>query len=503
VILTNCRIWGREDADTLVIRGDQIEEFCSRSRLPDSLAGDDEIVDLGGRFVLPGFIDAHVHLFNTGLTEGGWRVALAERPREETLSVLSDAVHARGAGEWVIGSGWDEGLWDSKEYLSREELDRVSVRSPVAAVRMDGHLIVVNTRALEDAVERLPGELVDALVDAKRGEIREEAAWKLLGLLEPDASTLKDALTAAAEHAHALGVTSVHAMMPRNRVPVLLESAGRDRLRVNVYHRVSNPAEIAEIEAGEAYDGKWVRFGGVKAFADGSLGARNAALNDEYSDGGRGELNHSDESMREILERSESNQWQTAVHAIGDRAIDQVIAAHESVGTTRSLRHRIEHAELVHAGHVERASRLGLAFSMQPNFIGNWSGPGSMNERRLGRARDEVSNPLAMVERSGASLAFGSDGMPISPLYGIYSAVNAPYAAQRIGAMRAIRGYTEGGALLSFEEDVKGRLVKGALADLVVMDRNPLEQGDDIMNRRIERVYVGGACVYQSARKEE
>lgn len=503
MILTNCKLACRPDADSLVIRDGRIARICSRELLPDVDVSDAEWIDLGGKAVVPGFIDAHVHLFNTGLTESGWRVGLAGMSRDETLVVLAAAAGDRGGGDWVVGGGWDEGIWTSQKYLSREELDRVSTRTPIAAVRMDGHLLIVNSPALEMAKRVLTAEAFGALVDPGLGEVREDAAWRLLASIEPDTATLTDALAAAARHAHRLGVTSVHAMMPRERVPVLLSAGGRHRLRVNVYHRVSTPGEVGEIDPDSGCDSAWVRFGGVKAFADGSLGAANAAVSESYPNGGSGKLNHTDESMRAIIERSNRAGWQTAIHAIGDRAIEQVLAAHERVGTSPDLRHRIEHAELASMDQIRRARDLGVALSMQPNFIGKWSGPGSMNERRLGRERDEVSNPLRYVVDAGARLGFGSDGMPMSPLYGMHSAVNGPYASQRISAGEALSYYTEGGAWLSFEEGIKGRLEEGFLADLTVLDRDPCAEPGSIADRRVERVYVDGECVFDAMLGED
>jgi len=496
VILTRCQFLGRPDVDTIAIHEGRIDGLFSAAALPDHLQ--DEIrMDMGGRPVLPGFVDAHVHIFHTGLAECGWRISLDGLTRDETLAALSEAVRARGGGEWVIASGWDEGTWARKDYLMREELDRVSDQSPMAAVRMDGHLVVVNTPALKAASEVLRQSRFGELVDERRGEVREDAVWELLEWLEPDHETLSEALAAAAHHAHRLGITSVHTMTPPNRVPVLLAAGGRHRLRINVYHRISGPEGMERIDAAGAYDGEWVRFGGVKAFADGSLGAGNAAVNEPYIFGGRGALNHPDLVMDAILDRAERANWQTAIHAIGDRAIEQVLACHERVGTSKRLRHRVEHAELATRDTIERAGSLGIALSMQPNFIGNWSGPGSMNERRLGRVRDETSNPLAWVAEAGTRLALGSDGMPMSALYGVHSAVNGPYPAQRLSVDDALRFYTEGGAWLSFEEDIKGSLAPGAFADLIVLDDDPRSDPAGIADRRVEQVFVGGESVYR------
>ena len=498
MILSNGTFASHPEADTLAVSGGRIEAIGREESISKTHSPDEDRIDLNGRAVLPGFIDAHVHVFGTGLTALGWRVDLAGMARQETCAVLAAAVAERGASEWVLAAGWDESHWADRRHLSRRELDQFSPRSPVAAVRMDGHLLVVNSEGLRVAREFLSPDLDSELVDPETGEIREEAAWQVVESLEPDRSTLDDALAAAARLCHRCGVTSIHSMTPSSRVPILLSARGRDRLRVTVFQKVTEAAEIGEVYAGDGFDEEWVRFGGVKAFADGSLGAGNAAVTASYLDGGNGVLNHTDASLEEIIRRSEESGWRTAIHAIGDRAIEQVLRAHASVGSSAGLRHRIEHVELATREQVERARSLGLCLSMQPNFTGNWSGPGSMYERKLGRSRDMESNPLRHVLDSGAPLAFGSDGMPVSPIYGLHWAVNAAYESQRVTVDEAIAAYTEGGARFSLEEDVKGRLDVGAYADLVVLDEDPHRAPDRLCERRVERVFVGGECVFKA-----
>jgi len=498
MIFHNGRFLSCPDADLLVVKGDLIAAVGPKEAISEDLLSDSEIIDLDGGLLLPGFVDSHVHIFGTGLVEMGWRIDLTGMTREETYAVLAAAVEERGAREWVLAVGWDESQWPDCRYLSRRELDRFSPRTPVAAVRMDGHLLVVNSEGLRVVRELLPCDVVRKLVDAERGEIREEAAWKMLASLEPDRSTLTEALGAAARLCHCCGVTSVHTMTAQNRIPVLLDAKGRNRLRVTAYHKVAGVDEIAGLGEGEDFDGTWVRFGGVKAFADGSLGASNAAVSEPYADGGTGVLNHTAASLEAILRRCEEGGWQTAIHAIGDRAIEQVLRVHATVGSSRELRHRIEHFELPTGDQIERVRRLGLLLSMQPNFIGNWSGPGSMYERKLGGARDRDSNPLRRVLDADVPLAFGSDGMPLAPLYGLASAVSAVHESQRLTLDEAFACYTEGGAWFSSEDTVKGRLEVGALADLVIMDQDPRAAPDRLTERRIDRVYVGGECVYVS-----
>lgn len=450
-----------------------------------------ETIDLSGRPVLPGFIDAHVHLLDAGLREIGWRVDLSGLSRDEALSTLRDEVKLR-QGEWVIGEGWDESRWEDASYLTREELDRVSPDSPLGAIRMDGHMIVLNRAGLR-AASALP-DPGSALFDPEDGILREGAAWALLEAIEPDPSTLADALSAAARLCHRLGVTTVHTMEKPARVPVLFERRGRDLLRIGVYQTVGSPSEIKRIARCE--NDRWFRFLGVKVFTDGSIGAGSAAVAEAYPSGGNGILNYADEELFQLLSSATRIGYQAAVHAIGDRAIDQVLRAYSAFNDPAELRNRIEHFELPGPGQIESVKRLGLCLSMQPNFIGNWSGEGRMYVERLGAERDAASNPLRSIVDERIPLAFGSDGMPISPLYGIHSAVNAPYPTQRLTLAEAISSYTEGGARIGFEERVKGRIEEGFLADLVVLDEDPSLSLGEVNERRVEMTFVGGVCVY-------
>jgi len=245
------------------------------------------------------------------------------------------------------------------------------------------------------------------------------------------------------------------------------------------------------------YGDPWLRFGGIKIFADGSIGAQNAAVSEPFSGGGTGELNYQDAELASMIRAAELAGWQTVIHAIGDRAIEQVLDAHEVVGTDSALRHRIEHFELPHREQLVRVAKLGLCISMQPNFIGNWSGPNSLYVDRLGAARDRASNPLRLIVDEGLPLAFGSDGMPVSPLYGLHWAVNAPYRDQRLTAEEAMERYTTGGAWFGFEEKIKGRIVPGMLADLVVLDEDPRLHPERIEERTVEMTFVGGERVYE------
>ena len=493
LVLHSGTIHAHEDLDAVVIGGDRILTVGRSEELLSHVGGDALRIDLRGRVVLPGFVDAHVHLMHTGLVESGWRIDLTNRTREDVLESLRDAARSRGSGEWIVAYGWDESGWSDRRYLVRGELDGVSLESPILAIRMDGHLLTVNSRALK----LLPTSAPESLVDRESGLVREAAVTETLSRIVPDRITAAEALSAATRLCHRLGVTSVHTMSRLLDVPALMSRRAERRLRVTICPEAASFDEVKAVGFATGFGDPWLRFGGIKIFADGSIGAQNAAVSEPFIGGGTGELNHEDAELVSMIRDAERTGWQTVVHAIGDRAIGQVLDAHETVGTDPTLRHRIEHFELPQEKQLARAAKLGLCVSMQPNFIGNWSGPESLYVDRLGAERDRASNPLRRVVDEGLPLAFGSDGMPVSPLYGLHWAANGPYPDQRLTAEEAIERYTAGGAWFGFEEDIKGRIEPGMLADLVVLDEDPLLRPERIEERTVEMTFVGGERVYE------
>jgi hypothetical protein len=482
------------EADSLAIGEGRILALGrSETILPLAQEGT-RTIPLQGKALLPGFIDAHTHLLSVGLKEIGWEIDLSGRSREDVLTQLANVAHERGKGEWVIARGWDESSWKERAYLTRTELDRIAPTNPVVAVRVDGHLLIANSVALA----KIPPHANPKLIDRARGFVREEAAFTFQRSIEPEEETLREGLHAATASAHRLGITSVHTMEPADRLKLYLNERGKIRLRVTLYPKVPciDALKTFGIRSGGGDD--WLRIGGVKLFADGSIGAGNAALGAPYADSGEtGALNYTDEALFSIIRRADEAGLQTVVHAIGDRGIEQVLRAHSTIRTSKTLRHRIEHFELPTPPQIERAARLGLHLSMQPNFVGNWSGEGSLYEKRLGKDRDQQSDPHRLVVDAGIPLAFGSDCMPISPLYGLHWAVNAPHPAQRVTVEEGIACYTTMGAHFSFEEDTKGKLAPGMLADLVILNKDPRRVSGRIADVQVETTIVGGEVVYQ------
>jgi len=389
-------------ADSLAIGGKKVLAIGQVEEMAPLASEITQTIDLRGRTVLPGFIDAHTHFLQVGLEEISSVTDLSELNRADTLAKLAEAVRARGEGEWVIGRGWDESVWQDPSYLSREELDRIAPKNPVVAVRIDGHLLTVSNLALK----QIPADVNQGQVDISRGILREKEAFAFLRTIEPDAETLRDALYAATALAHRLGITSVHTMLPSNWIRPYMRERGRIKLRVTLYPEIFclDALETLGIESG--FGDEWLRLGGVKLFADGSIGAGNAALEEPFVDSGEnGSLNYTDEELVHLVRRAEKAGLQTAIHAIGDRAIEQVLRAHLTAGTSRELRHRIEHFELPTEAQIARARDMGLNISMQPNFVGNWSGDEKMYQARLGAQRGHSA--IGRVTLTASSLRLG------------------------------------------------------------------------------------------------
>ena len=481
-------------AEALAVSGGRILAVGSQADVLRFRAPHTEIVDLHGKALLPGFVDAHMHLVSQGLKEIGYYLDLSDaRSGEEALERVRGAVRERGPGEWVLGRGWDESRWPQKRYLTREDLDGVAPGNPVVLVRVDGHILVANTQALE----RVPLKAPPEECDAQTGLLRERAAWAFLAELRPSSEEIEQALLAAQKRAHALGITCVHdVVIPEHlRAYLKLHKRGKLTLRVRLNVGVEHLDALEELGLGSEFGDDRLRLGAVKVFTDGSIGARNAALFEPYADAPstRGRLNYPQEELDQLVKRAHEAGFQLMIHAIGDRAIEAALTALERAGVTPEDRPRIEHFELPTEEQLERAARLGVIASMQPNFV-QWSGPGSLYEKRLGPERDRRIDPHRRVLERKIPLAFGSDGMPFGPLYGIRCAVSAPHEPQRPTAEEALRAYTWGGAYAGFQERELGTLEPGKRADLVVLTEDPLRAFPP--EYRVERVYSAGELVF-------
>jgi len=477
-------------------------------------ATDPEPMDLDGRTVLPGFVDAHTHVFSVGVQRIETDLSDAA-DRAEALERLSDNAADTDSGEWVLGFGYDESTWPvgDRDYLTRDDLDAVSESHPVVAYRVDGHTAGLDTAALErvsfDGVE---DDVVVA--DGRRtGRVVEEAVGRVRVAAHPDAGKLRRALAAAAERYHELGVTSVQTMAGltavrdhgnvRHEALHAARRAGELDLRVTYYVHASQAGSLSDLQLSSAFGDDRLRVGGLKTFSDGSIGARTAKLHGEYADeaGEDGLMVHDGDRLEAWFREAARADQQIATHAIGGAAIDEVIDRYEAVAEEYdddvNPRLRIEHAELAADEAIERMAEAGVVASVQPNFL-KWSRSGGLYEARLGTDALAANNRYADMLDANVAVAFGSDKMPPGPLYGIQEAVTADHDAQRLSVDEALAAYTRGAAHAEFAEDEKGRLVPGFLGDAVVLDRDPYDSPDAVGDCRVEATVLGGEVVYEA-----
>lgn len=505
LVLVNGRIFTAAPRDPwargMAIAGDRIGVVGSDAQAERWSGRGTAVVDLGGRVVVPGFIDAHAHMADAA-GEIGWVRLDRCRSLERAVSVLAIAAAAQAPGTWVVAADWDESKWPERRYPVRDDLDRASRDRRILAVRIDRHMASLNSAALEEVrgLVALRGFDVDG-TGRPTGILKEDALNALWDRMGPSEAALDRGLGVVMGRAHRLGITSIHDVVDRRGWQAYQRAHRRGRLRVRVCAMLRDDLLPSAIAAGlmTGLGDEWLRLGAIKVFSDGSIGARTAALSEPYSDAPheRGLLVHSPGELRSILESAHRASWQTATHAIGDAAIDAVLDALESVDDAAPLtgsRHRIEHYELPTEAALERSRRLGIIASCQPNFIGQWSRPGGMYDVRLG-ARAGRNNPYRRILKARIPLCFGSDGMPYGPLNGIDAAVSAPHGDQALRVDDAIRAYTAGGAYASFEERLKGTLQPGRVADFVVLEGDPFAHPSG-QRTKVQSTWIAGRRVF-------
>lgn len=471
----------------LAIRDGRI---VARGRAADVLVhagADTAVLEIGDGVAVPGFVDAHTHPVDAGVHLG--RVDLSEAgTRGEALDRVAEAAEAAEPGTWVVAFGWDESAWPSGDPLVRVGLDEAAPANPVLAERVDRHVGVANSAALQrldlDPAGHPGGRLV------------EEALLEALEAVAPDREGRVEALARFAAHAHAHGVTTVHGMVPAEDLRALEAAREGDRLglRVRAYLLAE---DLEALPAARPRPDPWLRLQGVKAFADGSLGARTAALVEPYADAPdeRGSLLSDADELEAVLREARNRGLQTAVHAIGDRAVAAVLDGLEAAEVPPDAAPRVEHAELLPGDGPERFRDRGVVASCQPNFVGDWGHPGGLYEERLGEERTSTMNRFRDLLEAGVPLAFGSDHMPFGPLQGIAAAVEAPHEAQRLDAGEALRAYTRGAAAAAGDAPDLGVLAPGSWADVAVLSRDPR---DDVRSVSVDLTVVAGQVVHDA-----
>ncbi len=496
-------------------------------------------IDLQGRTLMPGFIDTHLHIQSMPRRQANIEPA---RSIEEIKALVRAKAAEMGPGEWITGYGWDEALLAEKRNLNKADLDEAAPNNPVALTRAGSHSIVGNSLALKIAgIDRTTadpdGGLIEKGPDGEpNGMIRERNDLYRKHVPADRWEDVKASYVTAMKALLPLGITSFHSAStslndePVGQGGVANPGAGLTFRRFQELHRetgntiprvttyISFPgAERLKAFGKKSGDGdEWVRLGGIgENPVDGGFTGPTAWTLADYRGlpGFRGKGRFTDDELQAIVDASAENGWQMALHAIGDAAIVQTVDAYAKSLDRFGLKdkdHRwfLDHFTIMPPdATMQKMADYRMMIAQQPNFAFNLDGRyrETMDDWRY-RHNNSVATPW---KKFGIHTAFGSDNLPIGPMVGLYSAVTRKGAEgqvvgpeEAVSMADAIRAYTENGAYLSWEEKIKGTLEVGKLADMIVLDTDPLTvDPDKIMEMKVDMTIIGGKLVYERAKR--
>ena len=521
LIITNAVIWTADEANpsatSLVIAGDRILYVGNEQMAMDYNGKNTQLKDANGAFMVPGFIDTHVHFLTGGQNLSSVQLRTAATP-EEFIQRIADFASTQPTGAWIMGGDWDHQNWGG-ELPQRSWIDSVTRDNPILLNRLDGHMALTNSLGLELLGLDAEVEPVDG------GEFIRSAGGDLTGILTDNAyydqlikvpafTTEKNEayVKAAMKYVASHGVTSVHDMDGFGAQSVYESLHQKGELTTRIYSNVplANWARLNDKVESKGRGDEWLKIGGLKGFVDGSLGSHTAAFFEGYSDEPSSNgffVSTQDELLNDVLQADDKN-LQIMIHAIGDSANHTLLNIYEEVqriNGVKDRRSRIEHAQHLSIEDIPRFKELGVIPVMQPYHAiddGRWA------EKYIGD-RIKTTYAFRSLLDAGARLAFGSDWFvaPPIPLLGIYAAVTRQtldganpdgwVPEQKISVEEALKAYTLTGAYASFEEDLKGSLEEGKLADFVILDQNLLLIDPvTIKDVKVLETYVGGTKVF-------
>jgi len=518
-------------AEALAVKGDTIVAVGSYKDIKTYIdKKKTEIIDLQGKLALPGFNDGHVHFVYGG--HALMSISLdGVASFDEIQRRVQEKVKDKNEGEWISGRGWDQEILPEKKWPSKELIDGVAPNNPVALSRICGHCTLVNSYVLrisgitKDTPDPPGGVIVkDPSTGEPTGILHEKAMdlIKRLQLSDRESHDMdKQAVKLAMKEAARFGVTSMHDL--DGKIGVFKELLDEGELSVRVYAGValaSSPEKLQEYLDWKQMlvdNNHMLKFGVIKGFIDGSLGSSTALLAEPYKNNlsTSGLLLMTQEELNEIITLYDKENFQIAIHAIGDKGCNVVLNAFEESikrNGARDSRHRIEHATVIIPEDIPRFNTLGVIGSVQPVF-----GPSygqtiqSFFEDRLGVRGAKFTNIWKTLAQANARLAFGTDWPveSLNPMEGIYSAVTRKSISDKTGGAwlpdeslsleKAVEFYTLGSAYASFEEDVKGSLQKGKLADIVVLSKDIFTiPEEEILNTTVVYTILGGKVIYSA-----
>jgi len=481
-----------------------------------------QLIDLHGGFAMPGFIDGHTHFVDGGFSLLGIDLRQA-KDEAEFARLIGDRARETPKGTWITGGNWDHESWPSQRLPTRHLIDKVTPDTPVFVDRLDGHMALANSHALQLAkiTRNTPDPKGGEIVRAENGEptgVLRDAAMDLVARLIPEPSDAErtKALLAAVKEAGRLGVTSVNAMCSPADVTLFQDAFEAGNLTVRIYAftplpDIDKPSGVRPVRRNV---NDHLRIGGVKGFMDGSLGSTTAWFFEPYLDAPKSTglpaaMWFPEGNMKRLIQKADAANLQVAVHAIGDRANEELLNIYEYVEAKNGMkdrRFRIEHAQHLAPRSIDRFRKLGVIASMQPYHLiddGRWAA------KRIGEQRLKTTYAFRSLLDKGATVNFGSDWpvAPLNPLLGVYAAVTRRtldgkhpegwIPEQKISVEEALNCYTRSNAYAMFAEGTVGSLAVGRLADIVVLSDSPFKVDPvKIRDIKVIKTIAGGRSVY-------
>lgn len=527
LIITNAKVWtvdkARPTAQAVAILGDRIVAVGSNADAEAWRGANTRMIDAGGKLLLPGFDDAHVHFVS-----GGFQLDAVQlndtTSAEEFVRRIGEQAKRTPKGEWIQGGDWDETKWSPAQLPTKELIDPLTPDTPVLLSRYDGHMALANSVAL-----RLAGVTAQT-PDPPGGAIVRDAQGNPTGALKdaaldyvykvvpaPSHDQRRNAVKRALAHAASLGVTSVQDMNPEYAdIAVYSELLRANALTARIYAAplITQVDDQAKLGIGHAFGGPYLRIGALKGYADGSLGSRTAYFFQPFDDqpSNHGLLSDAMQPlslMRDRMMTADAAGLQLCTHAIGDQGISIILDLYGEVVKAHGeadRRFRIEHAQHMAGKDFDRFAQLKVIASVQPYHAiddGRWA------EARIGHDRASRTYPFRTFLDRGVRLAFGTDWSvaPLNPMLGVYAAVTRAtldgkhpegwFPEQKLTVAEAVEAYTMGSAYAEFQEKEKGSITPGKLADMVLLS-DDIFSIDPVKIREVRtlKTIVGGKIVW-------
>ena len=511
-------------AEALAIKGNRIAALGSTTEIRALAGAGTRVIDAHQRSVLPGFNDAHVHWLSGGYSITNVDLRDATSPAELARR-LGEHAKQLPKGSWILDGNWDHENWPGAPLPTKELIDAVTPDHPVFVSRLDGHMALANSLALKLAkvtkdTKEIPGGLIVRDAKGEPTGVLKDAALELVDAVIPPRSWDENlaAARAATAHAASVGVTSVQDMSAGNDVGLYQFLLERGELKTRIYgmRSILSWEVLGKTGVRAGFGNDWLRFGGLKGFSDGSLGSTTALFFEPYKDAPdtRGVL--FDQMLPEgiMLKRvlpADAAGLQVMIHAIGDRANAIILDLFKEVAEKngpRDRRFRIEHAQHLRPADIQRFGSQQVIASMQPYHCAD---DGRWCDKRIGPERSKGTYAFRSLLDSGAVLAFGTDWAvaPLNPMKGLKAAVTRQtldgknpggwVPEQKITLEEAIRAYTVGSAYAEFQDQVKGSLAPGKLADVVLLDRDIFQINPaDLDQVKVALTIVDGKVVWET-----